>query len=216
MDPATSAQCVSMTLFSDRSAVVWSCTSVSSSIEMRPAAEERPRAGTMEMGPATAMLEPFSLDPSRYFVHAVCLRALPLWRDLPSRSSAQLPLFCFERSGRSQPCRWPQLVGHSGEMNHPLKKDAMSQKGAYRGSGFPLYIRRLMKVRTSPCTPPTRRTTRPDPHDPTERNDANFIPTPTHSAPAVPSDGPGVHLLADVPAVHEPQGGVQAHDVSQT
>jgi hypothetical protein len=61
------------------------------------------------------------------------------------------------------------LVGHSGEMNHPLKKDAMSQKGAYRGSGFPLYIRRLMKVRTSPCTPPTRRTTRPDPHDPTER-----------------------------------------------
>lgn len=66
MDPATSAQCVSMTLFSDRSAVVWSCTSVSSSIEMRPAAEERPRAGTMEMGPATAMLEPFSLDPSRY------------------------------------------------------------------------------------------------------------------------------------------------------
>ena len=169
MDPATSAQCVSMTLFSDLSAVVWSCTSVSSSIEMRPAAEERPRAGTMEMGPATAMLEPFSLDPSRYFVHAVCLRALPLWRDLPSRSSAQLPLFCFERSGRSQPCRWPQLVGHSGEMNHPLKKDAMSQKGVYRGSGFPLYIRRLMKVRTSPCTPPTRRTTRPDPHDPTER-----------------------------------------------
>ena len=45
----------------------------------------------------------------------------------------------------------------------------MSQKGAYRGSGFPLYIRRLMKVRTSPCTPPTRRTTRPDPHDPTEK-----------------------------------------------
>ena len=64
MDPATSAQCVSMTLFSDRSAVVCSCTSVSSSIEMRPAAEERPGAGPMEIGPATAMLEPFSRDPS--------------------------------------------------------------------------------------------------------------------------------------------------------
>lgn len=110
-------------------------------------------------------------------VHAVCLRALPLWRDLPSRSSAQLPLFCFERSGRSQPCRWPQLVGHSGEMNHPLKKDAMSQKGVYRGSGFPLYIRRLMKVRTSPCTPPTRRTTRPARHTRPRENDANFFPT---------------------------------------
>ena len=60
MDPATSAQCVSTTLLSDRSAVVWSCTCSSSSIEMRPAALPRvgPCTPAMLMGPATAMVEP--------------------------------------------------------------------------------------------------------------------------------------------------------------
>ena len=94
MDPATSAQCVSMTLFSDLSAVVWSCTSVSSSIEMRPAAEERPRAGTMEMGPATAMLEPFSLDPSRYL----------------STPYAYARFHCGEISRRGHPLSYPFSV----------------------------------------------------------------------------------------------------------
>ena len=103
----------------------------------------------------------------------LCPRRMPTRASTVARSPVEVirsvPSSFLNIGSRSQPCRWPQLVGHSGEMNHPLKKDAMSQKGAYRGSGFPLYIRRLMKVRTSPCTPPTRRTTRPDPHDPTER-----------------------------------------------
>ena len=61
------------------------------------------------------------------------------------------------------------------------------------------------------------------PHDPTrparpDREIMTLTPIPTSAPfhPAVPSDGPGVHLLADVPHVHESQGGVQAHDVSQT
>ena len=84
----------------------------------------------------------------------------------------------------SDRARWVAIfVGHRGEMNHPLKKDAMSQKGAYRGSGFPTYVRRLMKVRTSPRTHLSA--ARPDPTGTTRprKNDADAQP---HLRPVPP------------------------------